>query len=76
MQQMSITVQVSLLSGKIATVEAGLNETVETLAQRAQVALGVGKGRLLDSFGVVLDGCAEILNSRMSNGDLLTLHVN
>ena len=40
---MSISVEVSLLSGKTAIVEAGLGETVETLAQRAQIALGVGK---------------------------------
>ena len=56
---MSITVEVSLISGKTATVEAGLDETVETLTQRAQTALGVGKGRLRDSFGVVLDRCAS-----------------
>ena len=36
---MSITVEVSLLSGKTATVEAGLDEAVETLTQRAQIAL-------------------------------------
>ena len=49
----------------------GLDETVETLTQRAQIALGVGKGRLLDSFGVVLDGYV----SNIQNGDSLTLHV-
>ena len=38
---MSITVEVGLLSGKTATVEAGLNEEVETLKRR-----GVGRGRL------------------------------
>ena len=73
---MSIAVEVSLLSGKTATVQAGLHETVETLAQRAQVVLGVGKGRLLDSFGVVLDGCAKITNTRIQNRDSLILHVN
>ena len=40
---MSISVEVSLLSGKTATVHAGLNETVETLTQRAQIALAVGE---------------------------------
>eukprot|EP00439_Symbiodinium_sp_Y106_P030429 s6148_g3.t1 len=73
---MSTTVEVSLLSGKTATVQAGLDETVETLMQRAQIALGVGKGRLLDSSGVVLDGCAETLNSGIQNGDSLTFHVS
>ena len=73
---MSITVKVSLMSGKAATVQAGLEETVETLTRRAQISLGVGKGRLLDSFGVVLDGCAETTTSRIQNGDWLTLQVN
>ncbi|OLP76053.1 Aurora kinase [Symbiodinium microadriaticum] len=73
---MSITVEVSLLSGKTATVQAGLDETCKTLTQRAQVALGVGKGRLLDSSGVVLDGCAEIRNSRIQSGDSLSLQVS
>ena len=75
-QSMSITVEVSLLSGKRAAVQASLDETVEVLTQRAQIALGVGKGRLLDSSGVVLDGCAEIANSQLQNGDSLTLHNN
>ena len=73
---MSISVEVSLLSGKTATVHAGLNETVETLTQRAQNALAVGKGQLLDSSGVVLDGCAKIANSRIQSGDSLTLPVS
>ena len=71
-----ITLEVSLLSGKTATVQAGLDETVETLTQRAQIALGVGKGRLLNSSGVVLDGCEETKSSRIQNGDSLTFHVN
>ena len=69
---MSITVEVSLLSGKTATVEAGPDEAVETLTERAQIALGVGTGRLMDSFGVVLDGYV----SNIQSGDSLTLHVN
>ena len=75
---MSITVQVSLLSGKTATVEADLDETVDTLTQRAQIVLGVGRGRLLDSFGVVLRmrGHREFPDSAIQNGDPLTLHVS
>ena len=46
------------------------------LTQRAQITLGVGKGRLLDSSGVVLDGCSEITNSRIHKGDWLALHVS
>ena len=48
---MSIAVEVGLLSGKTATVTAGLDEPVHTLRRRAQIALGVGRGRLLDSRG-------------------------
>ena len=73
---MSITVEVSLLSGKTAAVEADLYEAVQAVAQRAQIALGVGKGRLLDSSGAVLDGCACIKKAKVQNGDSLTLHVN
>ena len=50
---MSIAVEVGLLSGKTATVEAGLDEQVATLKLRVQTALGVGRGRLLDSSGSV-----------------------
>ena len=49
---MSITVEVGLLSGKSVTVEAGLDEEVGTLKRRAQIALGVGRGRLLDASGL------------------------
>ena len=49
--KMSITVEVRLLSGKTATVSAGLNETVATLKCRAQAALGVRNGRLVASSG-------------------------
>ena len=46
------------------------------MTQRAKRALGVGKGRLLDSSGVVLAGRAEITNSRIHDGDRLVLHVS
>ena len=49
---------------------------METLKQRAQVALGGRKGRLLDASGVALDGREEITNSRIQNGDSLTLHIS
>ncbi|OLP81162.1 hypothetical protein AK812_SmicGene38329 [Symbiodinium microadriaticum] len=73
---MSITVDVGLLSGKTATVKAGLDEEVGALKRRAQIALGVGRGRLVDSSGSVLDACAPIKCTRLQNGDLLTLHIN
>ena len=52
---------------------AALDETVGTLKRRAQVALGVGTGRLLDSSGCVLEGCALIKKSAVQNGDSLIL---
>ena len=73
---MSIAVEVGLLSGKTATVQAGRDETVQTLSRRAQIALGAGNGRLVDSSGVVLDGSQAIANTGIQNGSSLTLHVN
>ena len=72
---MSITVEVGLLSGRTATLSAGL-EDVRSLTSRAQTALGVGRSRLVDSSGGVLDGYAQIKNSSLQSGDTLTLHVN
>ena len=74
--KMSITVEVGLLSGKTATVKAGLDEEVGALKCRAQIALGVGRGRLVGSSGSMLDTCAPIKHTRLQNGDLLTLHIN
>ena len=45
---MSIAVEVGLLSGKSVSVQASLDEEVEALNRRAQAALAVGRGRLLD----------------------------
>ena len=73
---MSITVEIRLLSGRTAAVKASMDEAVETLRHRAQIALGVGKGRLVDSSGVVLDESAVIEDSGVRNGDSLALHVN
>ena len=52
---MAITVTVALLSARTATVKVGLDEDVGTLKHRAQTALGVGRGRLLNSSRSVLD---------------------
>ncbi|OLQ08381.1 putative E3 ubiquitin-protein ligase HERC1 [Symbiodinium microadriaticum] len=60
----------------LKTLHSGLDETVLTLSRRAQIALGAGKGRLLDSSGVVLDGTQTIINSGIQNGSSLTLHVH
>ena len=72
----SLTVEVSLLSGKTATLQADLEEEVNMLQLRAQSALGVAKGRLVDSFGQTLDACALVKNSRLQSGDSLTLHIS
>ena len=72
-RNMSIHAEVGLISGRKATVQAALDETVGALKRRAQVALGVGTGRLLDSSGCVLEGCVLIKKSRVQNGDSLTL---
>ncbi|OLQ12280.1 hypothetical protein AK812_SmicGene3775 [Symbiodinium microadriaticum] len=74
--KMSISVSVGLLSGKTATVKAALDEEVGALKQQAQLALGVGRGRLLDSFGNVISECVPIKNAKIQNGDSLTLHIN
>ena len=72
---MSTTLEVGLLSGKTTAVQVGLDETVDMLRERAQVALGVGKGLLLDSRGDVLDGCATIREARVQNGDILIIQL-
>ena len=57
---MSLTVQVGLLSGRTATVQADLDEEVRTLKRRAETALEVGQGQLVNSSGEVLDVHAPI----------------
>ena len=73
---MSITVQVGLLSGKTTTVQARFDEDVETLKGRAQTTLGVGRWRLLDSSGSILDESTLVKDSSLQNGDVLTLHIH
>ena len=72
---MSMTVEVGLLSGRTVTVNADKDELVDSLRLRAQVALGVAKGRLVDSSGSVLDACSTVEASKLQNGDSLTLHI-
>ena len=72
---MFLTVEVRLLSGKTAQVSASLDEQVEPLKRRAQLALRVGKGRLVDSSGTVLDPRASIEDAKVKDGDSLTLHI-
>ena len=72
---MSRTFEVSLISGKTVSLQTHEDESVESLRVRAQRALGVGKGRLLNSAGSVLDGGAPIKKARMPAGEALTLQV-
>ncbi|CAE7839616.1 Supv3l1, partial [Symbiodinium sp. KB8] len=67
--------EVGLLSGRTATVQADLDESVAVLKRRAETALEVGKGRLVDSSGGVLDVDAPIKRARLQNGDSLVLHI-
>ena len=71
----AITVEVGLLSGRTAAIHAGLDKEVETLKLRAQTALGVRSGRLLNSSGSALLGSAAIKNVGLQEGDVLTMHV-
>ena len=73
-----ISARVGLISGKTLLLDAGLDEEVESLKRRARqvLGLGAGKGRLLDSSGGVLDGCASIQEAKLQNGDSLTLHIS
>ena len=73
---MSITVEVGLLSGKTATVQARWEEDVKTLRLRAQSSLGVGRGRLLDSSGHYLDEGLQIKHTNVQTGHILGLHLN
>ena len=73
---MSICVEVRLLSGRTTTVTAGLHEDMAALKLRAQTALGVGHGRLVDTSGGILDTYATIKDYHLQNGDSLTLHTS
>eukprot|EP00439_Symbiodinium_sp_Y106_P048542 s899_g6.t1 len=69
---MSITVSVGMISGKTATVQVELDEEVNTLRLRAQSALGIGKGWLLDSAGQALDTGSKIADANIQSGDTLS----
>ena len=73
---MSISVEIGLLSGKTVSMKADLNEEVGSLSRRAQISLGVGRGRLMGPSGSILDASAPIKRARLQNGDALTLQVN
>ena len=73
---MPIALNVGLLRGRTVIVNADQDELVGALNLRAQTALGVGKGRLLDFFGSVLDASSTVEAAKLQNGDSLTLQIN
>ena len=63
------------ISGQGVSLEADLTASVQSLAERARRALGVGRGRLFSSSGSVLDGVAELRAAKLETGHCLTLQV-
>ena len=72
-EAMSVVVDVCLISGKTVSVEVKLDETVATLKRRAQTALAVGKGQLLDASGGLLDDDQSVKVAKLETGTSLTL---
>ena len=72
---MAIVVNVNLLSGQGVSLEADLTASVQSLAERARRAFGVGRGRLFTSFGNFLDGDAQMAAANLQTGDCLTLKI-
>ena len=72
---MSITLHVSLLSGRTVPIEIGLDVDVGVFKRWAERALSVGKGRLIHSSGSVLDEGKTIGQSELCNDDILSLHI-
>ena len=73
---MSLAVEVGLISGRTIALEAAPDEKLQSVKHRAQNALGVSKGRLLDASGRTLDGLASIKEAGINNGDSLTLQIS
>ena len=72
---MPITLSVSLLSGRIASLEAEPDDCVGSLKRRAQTALTVGPGRLLDPSGVILNDATTLKKAKLLDGCHLTLQI-
>ena len=72
---MAIILDVALMSGQRVSLEADLTASVQSLAERARRALGVGRGRLFSSSGSVLDGDTQLGAANLQKGDCLTLQV-
>ena len=72
---MAIIVDVALMSGQRVSLKADLTASVQSLAESARKALGVGRGRLFSSSGGVLDGATPLGAAKLQTGDCLTLQV-
>ena len=72
---MAIVVDITLISGQRVSLEADPTASVQSLAERARRALGVGRGRLFTSSGSFLDGDTQLGAANLQTGDCLMLQV-
>ena len=72
---MSITLHVSLLSGRTVQIETELDVDVGVFKRRAQRALSVGKSRLVHPSGSMLNEAMTIRDSELCSGDILHLQM-
>ena len=72
---MAIVVDVTLISGQRVSLEADLTASVQSLAESARRAMGVGRGRLFSAAGSILDGDTTLGAAKLQTGDCLTLQV-
>ena len=70
---MLITLHVNLLSGRRVSLETVLDINVGTFKTRAQSALSVSRGRLVQSCGSLLDEARTIQECGLQNDDALNL---
>eukprot|EP00439_Symbiodinium_sp_Y106_P071941 s28_g13.t1 len=70
----TLTLEVSLISGKTVSLETLGDESVDECVRRER-ALGVGKGQLLDCAGSFLDEGAPLKKASLQEGEPLTLQV-
>ena len=72
---MSITVEVTLLSGRTIALAADADESLTTLKRRAETSLGAGMGRLVRSSGSILNTMYTVKRAKFQQGEVLTLQV-
>ena len=73
---MPLAIDVSLLSGRTASLEAEPDESVAALNSRAQKTLDVGSGRLLDSSAGILRAAATLEESGLQSGAAVALQLS